>query len=82
MADKITIYFPQRRNVDRCFGPICLVCLAATETAKAELGPIGNPRITNASPSYPNLQRWSVAPHSDVKFASTRSNSLASCVEK
>ncbi len=36
MADKITIYSPQRRNVDRCFGSICLVCHAAAQAAKAE----------------------------------------------
>jgi hypothetical protein len=82
MADKITIYFPHSRDVDSCFGPICLVCLAATEVAKTRPARTDNPRVTKASPLYPNKLQWSVSLQSDLKFASTRSNSLASCVEK
>jgi hypothetical protein len=37
MADKITIYYSQRRNVERCFGPICLVCHATKAEAARSL---------------------------------------------
>jgi hypothetical protein len=43
MADKITIFYPQRRNVDSCFDCICLVCLAAAEAAKTKPAPVRNP---------------------------------------
>jgi hypothetical protein len=36
MADRLTIFYPQRRNPDGCFESICLTCFAKIATAKTE----------------------------------------------
>jgi hypothetical protein len=82
MADKITVFYPESRNVDSCFGPICLVCLAATEVAKTRPKRSNNPRVKKANPLHPKKLQWSVKLHFDPKFAAARSNPLASSTEQ
>ena len=36
MADKLTIFYPQRRNVSGCFEPTCRVCHPTVLDAKLE----------------------------------------------
>jgi hypothetical protein len=82
MADKITIFYPETREVDSCFGPVCLICLAAAEAAKTRPAPISNSRVTKISPVPQNQLRWSVMLRSDGESAAANSDPLAGCLQQ
>jgi hypothetical protein len=76
MADKVTIFYPENGEVDSCFGPVCLVCLAATEAAKTRPAPISRSRVTKISPLPKSQLRWSVMLRSDGESAAASSDPL------